>query len=60
MHFCGGVRGVTGRTELSKALDLLREFPVAGLVLNRAVETVPAYDYGYGSYGRKGSSGNEV
>lgn len=52
--------GLTGRAELSKALDLLREFPIAGLVLNRAIETVPAYDYGYGSYGRQGSSGNEV
>jgi Mrp family chromosome partitioning ATPase len=39
--------GVTGRAELAKALQLLSEFPIAGLVLNRAAESTPGYDYGY-------------
>ena len=40
--------GLTGRFELAKALSLLADFSVAGVVLNRAVETAPAYDYAYG------------
>jgi protein-tyrosine kinase len=39
--------GHTGRAELQKALSLLADFSVAGVVLNRAVETAPAYDYAY-------------
>jgi protein-tyrosine kinase len=39
--------GQTNRADLQKALDLLSEFPVAGVVLNRAVETSPGYDYAY-------------
>jgi protein-tyrosine kinase len=39
--------GVTGRAEFAKALDVLSEFPIAGVALNRAAETTPGYDYGY-------------
>jgi protein-tyrosine kinase len=39
--------GLTSRLELSKALNLLADFTVAGVVLNRAAETAPAYDYAY-------------
>jgi protein-tyrosine kinase len=39
--------GFTGRTELAKALHVLSEFPIAGVVLNRAAESTPGYDYGY-------------
>ena len=39
--------GLTARADLTKALDVLAEFPVAGVVLNRAVETAPGYDYAY-------------
>jgi len=39
--------GTTDRSELEKALQLLSEFPVAGVVLNRAAETSPDYNYAY-------------
>lgn len=39
--------GVTDRLELAKALNLLSEFPLAGVVLNRAAETSPDYNYSY-------------
>lgn len=39
--------GLTDRTDLTKALELLSEFPIAGVVLNRAAETAPDYHYGY-------------
>lgn len=39
--------GITDRSALSKAVELLSEFPMAGLVLNRAVEA-QAHGYGYG------------
>jgi len=39
--------GVTNRSDLAHALDLLSEFPKAGVVLNRAVETSPNYNYSY-------------
>ncbi len=39
--------GATSRTDLMKAMDLLTEFTVAGVVLNRAAETSPGYDYAY-------------
>jgi capsular exopolysaccharide synthesis family protein len=39
--------GQTNRSDLQKALNLLSEFPIAGVVLNRAVETTPVYDYAY-------------
>jgi len=54
--------GVTGRADLAKALHVLSDFPIAGLVLNRAEETTPGYDYGYG-YGSdedKGASGKGI
>jgi protein-tyrosine kinase len=37
----------TSRTDLERALNLLSEFPIAGVVLNRAAETTRGYDYGY-------------
>jgi protein-tyrosine kinase len=39
--------GMTSRSDLARALDLLSEFKIAGVVLNRASETVPDYNYGY-------------
>jgi protein-tyrosine kinase len=39
--------GVTSRAEFAKALDVLSEFPIAGVALNRAAETAPGYDYSY-------------
>jgi Mrp family chromosome partitioning ATPase len=39
--------GVTGRTDFTKALEILSEFPIAGVALNRAAETTPGYDYSY-------------
>jgi protein-tyrosine kinase len=39
--------GQTARADLDKALNLLSEFPIAGVVLNRAAETTRGYDYGY-------------
>jgi Mrp family chromosome partitioning ATPase len=41
--------GLTARADITKALDLLADFPIAGVVLNRAVETTPGYEYGYES-----------
>jgi len=46
--------GLTGRAELAKALDLLSEFPMAGVVLNRASEATPAYSYAYESDASRG------
>jgi protein-tyrosine kinase len=48
--------GLTGRADLAKALHLLSEFPIAGVVLNRAAVTTPNYDYGYDSDADKGAS----
>jgi Mrp family chromosome partitioning ATPase len=39
--------GQTSRIDVQRALDLLSEFSVAGVVLNRAYETTPGYDYAY-------------
>lgn len=39
--------GVTGRADFAKALDVISEFPIAGVALNRAAETTPGYDYSY-------------
>jgi protein-tyrosine kinase len=39
--------GLTDRADLAKALDLLAEFPLAGVVLNRAAESSPDYNYAY-------------
>jgi protein-tyrosine kinase len=40
--------GVTPREELDKASQMLADFQVAGLVLNRASESSQRYGYGYG------------
>ena len=40
-------QGVTNRADLSKALQLLSEFPIAGVVLNRAEDAGPGYEYAY-------------
>ena len=39
--------GLTSRTDLAKSLELLAEFPMAGVVLNRAAKTAPDYNYAY-------------
>jgi protein-tyrosine kinase len=39
--------GLTSKADLVKALELLSEFPIAGVALNRAIETTSGYDYGY-------------
>lgn len=49
--------GFTAREDLAKALELLSEFTVAGVVLNRAVDSTPGYDYGY-DYEDKGKKGS--
>jgi Mrp family chromosome partitioning ATPase len=52
--------GHTNRSELSKALHLLSEFPLAGVVLNRATETSPNYNYGYEADSKPGASGKTI
>jgi protein-tyrosine kinase len=48
--------GRTPRADLQKAGELLADFPVIGMVLNRSSDRVQAYGYGYGyGYGRGGS-----
>jgi capsular exopolysaccharide synthesis family protein len=50
--------GFTNRSELAKALDLLSEFPLAGVVLNRAADASLDYNYAYeseSSFSRKKS-----
>jgi protein-tyrosine kinase len=39
--------GYTEKADLNKALDLLKEFPIAGVVVNRADATSSGYGYGY-------------
>jgi protein-tyrosine kinase len=51
--------GLTSRLELSKALNLLADFTVAGVVLNRAVETAPAYDYAYAYQSDEGKGASD-
>jgi protein-tyrosine kinase len=41
--------GVTPIAELKRALQLMSEFPIAGLVFNRSSETSAQYAYGYGN-----------
>jgi protein-tyrosine kinase len=48
--------GVTPREELQKASEMLADFPVAGLVLNRSTDASQRYAYGYG-YGGGNNSG---
>jgi Mrp family chromosome partitioning ATPase len=46
--------GVTDRADLQKATELLSEFSLAGVVLNRSSERSASYSYGYGAnYGAK-------
>jgi protein-tyrosine kinase len=40
--------GITPRADLQKASELLADFPIAGLVLNRSSEASQKYGYGYG------------
>jgi Mrp family chromosome partitioning ATPase len=40
--------GATPRADMLKALDLMRDFQVAGIVLNRSTEIGRKYAYGYG------------
>jgi len=49
--------GLTSQADLGKALDMLKEFPIAGVVLNRVSETMPAYDYGYDYHDGKRGNG---
>jgi protein-tyrosine kinase len=50
--------GVTEREELQKASEVLADFPVAGLVLNRSSESTQRYGYGYGyGYGNGKNTG---
>jgi protein-tyrosine kinase len=49
--------GLTAQSDLGKALDMLKEFPIAGVVLNRVSEMMPAYDYGYDYHDRKSANG---
>ena len=45
--------GKTPRADLQKAGELLADFPVLGMVLNRSSERVQGYGYGYGyGYGQ--------
>jgi hypothetical protein len=48
--------GKTPRSDILKAGELLADFPIVGLVLNRSSETVQGYGYGYG-YGQRSQSG---
>jgi protein-tyrosine kinase len=52
--------GLTSKSGLAKALELLSEFKIAGVVLNRTTETVPDYNYGYDSDDSKGVGDNGV
>lgn len=46
--------GFTDRKDLQKATELLSEFSLAGIVLNRSTERSASYSYGYGAnYGSK-------
>jgi protein-tyrosine kinase len=48
--------GVTTRASFRRAVELLSDFPVAGLVLNRSTEADQTYGYGYGyGYGHRPS-----
>jgi protein-tyrosine kinase len=48
--------GKTPRADLQKAGELLADFPIVGMVLNRSTDTVQGYGYGYG-YGPGGGNG---
>ena len=40
--------GITPRADLQQAAELLADFPIAGLVLNRSSDASQKYGYGYG------------
>jgi protein-tyrosine kinase len=40
--------GITPRADLEKASELLADFPIAGVVLNRSMDASQKYGYGYG------------
>lgn len=44
--------GHTSKANFDKALGLLADFPIAGVVLNKVAETVPYYNYGYDAAGQ--------
>jgi protein-tyrosine kinase len=46
--------GKTPRADLQKAAELLAEFSILGMVLNRSSDTVQGYGYGYGKGGGNG------
>jgi non-specific protein-tyrosine kinase len=48
--------GITPRADLQKASELLADFPMAGLVLNRSSDSSQKYGYGYG-YGDDSTAG---
>jgi len=48
--------GKTPRADIQTAGELLADFPIVGLVLNRSSEPVQGYGYGYG-YGQRSGSG---
>jgi protein-tyrosine kinase len=52
--------GTSGRADVSKAMNLLSDFPIAGVVLNRAAEATQGYDYGYDADDVKGASDKRV
>jgi protein-tyrosine kinase len=52
--------GLTSKSGLAKALDLLSEFRIAGVVLNRTIETVQDYNYGYYTDDPKGAADKEA
>jgi capsular exopolysaccharide synthesis family protein len=50
--------GITPRADLQRASELLSDFPVAGVVLNRSTAASQMYGYGYGyGYGDDRSTG---
>jgi protein-tyrosine kinase len=50
--------GNTSKEGFERALALLAEFPIAGVVLNKVAEKMPYYNYGYDSAGQgPGSAG---
>ncbi len=44
--------GQTSKAGFEKAMTLLKDFPIAGVVLNKVAERTPYYSYGYDSAGQ--------
>jgi len=44
--------GATSKAGFDRAMGLLADFPIAGVVLNKVTETVPYYGYGYDADGQ--------